>query len=155
MSRPNIHVGIHYPEVTREYGLPVNVNVLVREGLHRSVYRDFWGARYTSNSADASLTAHYRVFEKRVYETNYSNIEKLLLKKLNIQIAVRFALDRGFFIQDAELTMKLGKIRQTGPTVIDIFYLSKNVVTNFLTQRYGCPKDAFDPQALYNHWSYT
>jgi hypothetical protein len=33
--RPNIHVGMHYPEIAEEYALPVNVNTLTGENLHR------------------------------------------------------------------------------------------------------------------------
>jgi hypothetical protein len=35
MTRPNVHLGIHYPLVAHEYGLPVNVNTLLGENQHR------------------------------------------------------------------------------------------------------------------------
>lgn len=33
--RPNIHVGIHWPEFAEEYALPINCNTLTGEHLHR------------------------------------------------------------------------------------------------------------------------
>lgn len=38
MKKPNMHVAIHYAANADEYGLPVNVNVLVGEDKHRCVY---------------------------------------------------------------------------------------------------------------------
>ena len=35
MKKPNMHVAIHYPALADEYGLPVNINVLVGEDKHR------------------------------------------------------------------------------------------------------------------------
>lgn len=35
--RPNVHLGIHYPDFAEEYALPSNVHTLVGEDLHRYV----------------------------------------------------------------------------------------------------------------------
>lgn len=37
MMRPNVHMGIHYPVIAEEYGLPVNNNTLPGERLHMFV----------------------------------------------------------------------------------------------------------------------
>lgn len=54
-----------------------------------------------------------------MYETNYSDVEKLLLNKPNVQMAVRFVLNRGFFMRNPESMLILDKIRQSCLTVID------------------------------------
>jgi hypothetical protein len=76
-------------------------NVLVREGLHRSVYHNFRGASYSVDSAGISLTTSPQSLQKQVYETKISNLERILLETVNFLIAVRLPLDRGYFLQDA------------------------------------------------------
>ncbi|KAI1097192.1 hypothetical protein F4804DRAFT_352027 [Jackrogersella minutella] len=93
-TRPNVHVGIHYPMIAEEYALPANVNVLLGENQHR------W-------------------FKKKVYETNYSNIEKLLLAKSNMQITIRFLLQDAFFHRDSELTLRMQRLYNDCPTLFE------------------------------------
>jgi len=33
--RPNMHIGVHYPDIAEEYGTPWNCNVLIDENKHR------------------------------------------------------------------------------------------------------------------------
>jgi hypothetical protein len=35
MTRPNVHVGVHYPMIADEYSLPANINTLLGENQHR------------------------------------------------------------------------------------------------------------------------
>jgi hypothetical protein len=35
MTRPNVHLGVHYPMIAEEYSSPANVNTLLGENLHR------------------------------------------------------------------------------------------------------------------------
>jgi len=35
MTRPNVHVGVHYPMITEEYSLPANIDSLLGENTHR------------------------------------------------------------------------------------------------------------------------
>lgn len=53
-NRPNVHIGIHYADVLKEYGLASNCNVLIIEDKHK------W-------------------FKQIIYESNFSNVEKHLL----------------------------------------------------------------------------
>ncbi|KAF7532596.1 hypothetical protein G7054_g7828 [Neopestalotiopsis clavispora] len=92
--RPNIHIGVHYPLLFEEYALPVNVNTLTGENLHR-------------------------YFKTRVYETNYSNIEKILLMKANFQETIRLVLRGAFKVEDPELTEQILDLRQECPSLFD------------------------------------
>ncbi|KAI1485633.1 hypothetical protein F5X96DRAFT_674446 [Biscogniauxia mediterranea] len=90
--RPNIHIGIHYPAFAEEYALPVNCNTLTGENLHR-------------------------YFKTRVYETNYSNVEKVLLMKLNFQETVRLVLRNAFLHDDPELTQEMMELYHKCPSL--------------------------------------
>ncbi|KAI8171048.1 hypothetical protein KHU50_005759 [Colletotrichum sp. SAR 10_65] len=92
--RPNVHIGIHYPQIMREYALPVNVNVLLGENQHR-------------------------YFKRRVYETNFREVEKLLLQKVNMQMTMRLLLRNAFFFDDAELTLQMSRLYKSCPTLFD------------------------------------
>lgn len=37
-KKPNVHIGLHFGMVEQEYGLPANLNVLIGEDKHRSVF---------------------------------------------------------------------------------------------------------------------
>ena len=63
-QRPNVHIGLHYEEAMKEYGLPNNCNVLIGEDKHR------W-------------------FKKIVYNTNFSNVERHLLLRESLQQTTR------------------------------------------------------------------
>lgn len=71
IKKPNMHIAIYYPGLCKEYGLPVNFNVLIGEDKHRA-------------------------FKKWIYTTNYRYLEKDLLIKENLRITLRFALANGF-----------------------------------------------------------
>lgn len=62
-----MHIAVYYPSISEEYGLPVNVNVLIREDKHRE-------------------------FKKWIYSTNYRYPEKDLLTKENLRQTLRFLL---------------------------------------------------------------
>jgi hypothetical protein len=78
-QRPNVYTGLYYREMTEEYGLPGNLNVLIGEDKHR------W-------------------FKLIVYITNHSNIEKTMLAKENLRQTVRLLLLNAFYHSDPELT---------------------------------------------------
>ncbi|ROW07924.1 hypothetical protein VMCG_03429 [Cytospora schulzeri] len=92
--RPNIHVGVHWRAFADEYGLPVNLNVLTGEDLHR-------------------------LFKTLVYGTNYTNIEKVMLMKVNVQETIRFVLRNAFQHSDPDLTVKLTDLYQKCPDLFD------------------------------------
>ena len=71
MKRPNMHVAVHYPALAEEYGLPVNMNVLVGEDKHRA-------------------------FKKWIYTTNHRHPEKDLLTKENKRQTLRLLLADAF-----------------------------------------------------------
>ncbi|KAI1131426.1 hypothetical protein F5Y10DRAFT_262185 [Nemania abortiva] len=90
--RPNIHIGMHYPIIANEYGLPVNVNTFTGENLHR------W-------------------FKDRVFGSNYSNIEHVLLMKMNFQETLRLVLRGAFAYDDPELTEEMAELYQKCPSL--------------------------------------
>ncbi|EAQ88802.1 hypothetical protein CHGG_05421 [Chaetomium globosum CBS 148.51] len=92
--RPNIHVAVHFPEFAEEYALPVNRNTPIGENLHR-------------------------YFKIRVYETNYSNVEKILLMKVNFQETMRLLLQNAFQHDDPELTSEMLALYQQCPTLFN------------------------------------
>lgn len=62
-----MYIVVYYPSISEEYGLPINVNVLIREDK-------------------------YREFKKWIYSTNYRYLEKDLLTKENLRQTLRFLL---------------------------------------------------------------
>ncbi|KAI0470229.1 hypothetical protein F4859DRAFT_515755 [Xylaria cf. heliscus] len=90
--RPNMHIASHYHDFAAEYAMMVNCNVLTGEDLHR------W-------------------FKRRVYETNYSNIEKVLLTKINSQITLRLVLRNAFRHDDPGLTDDVQALYKHCPTL--------------------------------------
>ncbi len=51
-----------------------------------------------------------RWFKKKIYEINRSNVEKLLLSKINIQIIIYLFLYNGFYHYDGELTAQMNRL---------------------------------------------
>ncbi|RYC58953.1 hypothetical protein CHU98_g7247 [Xylaria longipes] len=90
--RPNVHIGMHYPIIANEYSLPVNVNTFTGENLHR------W-------------------FKDRVFGSNYSNIEHVLLMKMNFQETLRLVLRGAFAYDDPELTAEMAELYQKCPSL--------------------------------------
>jgi hypothetical protein len=64
---------------------------------------------------DANSGIIYRYFKRRVYETNYSNIEKVLLMKLNFQETIRMILRNAFLVTDPDLTAEIIALYQQCP----------------------------------------
>lgn len=67
IKKPNIYIAVYYLSILEEYGLPINVNVLISEDK-------------------------YREFKKWIYSTNYRYLEKDLLTKENLRQTLRFLL---------------------------------------------------------------
>ncbi|KAI1753016.1 hypothetical protein F4782DRAFT_95579 [Xylaria castorea] len=82
MTRPNVHMGIHYPLMAEEL-------IILR-----------W-------------------MKKKVYETNHSNVEKLLLMKVNMQLTIRFLLRSAYWYTDSELTNKMDVLHKACPTLFE------------------------------------
>lgn len=56
-------------------------------------------------------------FKTRVYETNYSNVEKVLLMKVNFQETIRLVLRNAFKHDDPELTAEMLDLYQRCPNL--------------------------------------
>lgn len=93
-QRPNVHVGIHYEEVMKEYALPSNCNVLIGEDKHR------W-------------------FKKIVYNTNFSNVERHLLMRESLQQTTRLILLDAYQSLEPELTATFKDLYDTCPTLFE------------------------------------
>jgi len=125
MRRPNVHLGVHYKTIAEEYALPVNVNTLLGEAQHRYVTDLAW--HITPNVWDTLSPALYEVrqltirryFKSKVYETNHSNVEKILLSKINLQMTTRMILQKGFYHRDGELTVQMRRLYNQCPTLFD------------------------------------
>lgn len=66
-QRPNLYTSIYYPTFIAEYSLGTNLNILIGESIHR-------------------------IFKEMIYKTNYRNLERDLLQRINFEITVRFLL---------------------------------------------------------------
>lgn len=58
-QRPNVHIGLHYPRLAEEYGVPNNCNVLAGENKHR--YLD--------------IQVHYLNFQAALVPWSFANRE--------------------------------------------------------------------------------
>lgn len=65
------------------------------------------------------LLTSSRYFKTRVYETNYSNVEKILLMKVNFQETMRLLLQNAFQHDDPELTSEMLALYQQCPTLFN------------------------------------
>jgi hypothetical protein len=94
--RPNVHTALHYEMLMSEYAVPANCNVLIGEDKHR------W-------------------FKKVVYNTNHSNVERVLLSKENLRQTVRLLLANAFLFDHAEqeITLVFQELYQECPTLFD------------------------------------
>lgn len=93
-QRPNVHTGLHYEAVMKEYGLPSNCNVLIGEDKHR------W-------------------FKKIVYNTNFSNVERHLLLRESLQQTARLILLEAYRSSEPELTATFKDLYDTCPTLFE------------------------------------
>ncbi|KAI2473598.1 hypothetical protein F4781DRAFT_379564 [Annulohypoxylon bovei var. microspora] len=91
-QRPNMHIAVHFHDIANEYAMMVNCNTLTGEDWHR------W-------------------FKRRVYETNYSNVEKILLTKLNTQLTLRLIFRNAFKYDDPDLTAELQDLYRKCPNL--------------------------------------
>lgn len=89
-----MHVGIHYTEIMDEYALPSNCNVLIGEDKHR------W-------------------FKKIVYNTNFSNVERLLLTRESLQQTIRLILLDAFQNSEPELTATIKDLYSKCPMLFE------------------------------------
>jgi hypothetical protein len=54
-----------------------------------------------------------------VYETNHSNVEKVLLSKVNMQMTTRLLLQNAFYHRDGDLTAQMNRLYGKCPTLFD------------------------------------
>lgn len=66
-KRPNLYTSLYYLDIIVEYGLGTNLNVLIGKSIHR-------------------------IFKDIIYKTNYRNLERDLLQRINFEITIRFLL---------------------------------------------------------------
>ncbi|KAI0599024.1 hypothetical protein F4775DRAFT_591811 [Biscogniauxia sp. FL1348] len=92
MSRPNVHIGLHYGDVMDEYGL-VSVNMVIVFELK------------------------HKLWKKIVYSTNHRSPEKDLFAWENFAQTIRFVLLDAYKDSDVELTEQLKKLHQTVPSL--------------------------------------
>ena len=90
MKKPNMHIAVHYPALAEEYGLPVNMNVLVGEDKHRA-------------------------FKKWIYTTNHRHPEKDLLTKENQRQTLRLLLANAFKHSEPTVTKLIKDIHSACP----------------------------------------
>ena len=89
---PTIHAGLHFVDVVDEYGLPIFINTLIWEDYHRG-------------------------FKKDVYTTNHSNVERLLLDKVNFRMTIRLLLLGAFDDTETDLTALIRNVQRTCPSL--------------------------------------
>jgi hypothetical protein len=92
--RPNIHVALHYADQLNEYGLVSNCNVSIGEDKHR------W-------------------FKQIIYNTNFSNVEKHLLSRENMQQTIRLTLLGAFLQDEPAITSQLRHLFECCPALFE------------------------------------
>jgi hypothetical protein len=55
--------------------------------------------------------------KKRVFETNFSNVEKILLEKINVAKSIRLVLRNAHDTDDEDLTRSMQEIYREAPTL--------------------------------------
>ncbi|KAI1007409.1 hypothetical protein K3495_g815 [Podosphaera aphanis] len=85
MKRPNMHIAVHYTALAEEYGLPINMNLLVGEDKRRA-------------------------FKKMICTTNHRHPEKDLLTKENLCQTIRLLLADAFKYDDPSATQLIKDI---------------------------------------------
>ncbi|KAL8798787.1 MAG: hypothetical protein Q9200_007697 [Gallowayella weberi] len=93
-KRPNLHVGIHYPAVIAEYGLPSHCNVLIGEDKHRE-------------------------YKMQIYNTNYRDVERALLGSENLKQTIRLILQDAFAISEPVLTQLFKDLQAECPVLVN------------------------------------
>ncbi|KAI9848827.1 MAG: hypothetical protein M1837_006343 [Sclerophora amabilis] len=92
-SRPNMHIGLHYEDVAKEYGSPYNTTTFIGEDTHRS-------------------------FKKDADNGNALNVEEILLTKQNVRLTTRLLLDGGYTSLEQGLTDQLQRLRRCCPDLV-------------------------------------
>ncbi|KAL7624010.1 hypothetical protein AAE478_001475 [Parahypoxylon ruwenzoriense] len=103
VSRPNVHLGLHYADVMEEYGLASLPMVLIFELKHK-------------------------LWKRVVYTTNHRAPEKDLFHWENVTQTIRFLLLDAFADTDNELTAQLQKLNKTMPTLFSFILRGIRVV---------------------------
>ncbi|KAL8866498.1 MAG: hypothetical protein Q9174_006271 [Haloplaca sp. 1 TL-2023] len=94
LSRPNVHMGLHYTDVAAEYATPSNCLTFLGENKHRE-YKD------------------------KITKTNKRDPLKTLLVKEQFQQTVRFAVIGAFSFIEPNLIIRLYKIITKCPILLD------------------------------------
>ncbi|EFR03711.1 hypothetical protein MGYG_06708 [Nannizzia gypsea CBS 118893] len=81
-NRPNIHIGIHYLDQIKEYGVANNYSVLVGEDKHRD-------------------------YKNLIYRTNHRDIEKVLLLQESFKRTLQLILQGAFSEEEPRITTQL------------------------------------------------
>ncbi|KAI1822978.1 hypothetical protein F4861DRAFT_540483 [Xylaria intraflava] len=92
MSRPNVHIGLHYRDVLEEYCLPSLPMVIVFEIKHK-------------------------LWKKMVYTTNHRVPEKDLFSWENIAQTMRFVILNSHAESDGELTIQMQDLNKAAPSL--------------------------------------
>ncbi|OJD24948.1 hypothetical protein ACJ73_03684 [Blastomyces percursus] len=88
-----MHIGVHYIEQIKEYGVANNCNVLIGEDKHRE-------------------------YKQLVRNTNHRDIEKTLLVQENFRRTVQLVFQGSFDDSESQLTQKIRSISNFAPTVL-------------------------------------
>ena len=94
MARPNVHAALHYEDVVAEYATANNCTTLSGEDKHR-------------------------FFKKAVTQTNFRDVERVLLTKESIHQTLRFVLAGSFAQNEPDLTREITVIHARCPTLLN------------------------------------
>jgi len=97
-----------------------------------------------------------RYFKKKVYETNHSNVEKVLLGKVNMQMTTRLLLRNAFYHRDGELTAQMNRLYGQCPTLFDSILprtdrrdmLEEDELDNEMDVHFGADRDHRRPTVI-------
>jgi hypothetical protein len=89
---PNVHAGLHFPEILVEYGSPAHLNTLIGEDKHR------W-------------------FKQVVYQTNHRNIERLMLRKESFRQTLRLLLLGAYTEEEPDTTAIVQELSRSCPSL--------------------------------------
>lgn len=97
-----------------------------------------------------------RYFKKKVYETNHSNVEKVLLGKVNLQMTTRLLLQNAFHHRDGNLTAQVNRLYGKCPTLFDSVLprmdrrdmLGEDELDNEMDIHFGADRDHCRPTVI-------
>ncbi|KAL9635849.1 MAG: hypothetical protein Q9204_002463 [Flavoplaca sp. TL-2023a] len=93
LSRPNVHIALHFSDVATEYATPNNVTTFTGEDKHRG-------------------------YKAAVTRTNKHDIVKTLLSQESFQQCLRFALAGSYLEKDSRLSDRLQWIHRECPSLL-------------------------------------